>query len=147
MSADTVLLGDRVFCRYRLSSVGKALVDSLDQAPEQVRVAPGELAPALVQCMLGLAVGQRARFELAAGEAFGPRQEALIQCLPRAEFAPSQELAVGHSAEFVLPNGETLIGTLLAIDADAVTVDFNHPFAELPIVFEVEIVAIERDGS
>lgn len=144
MSAASVRLGDYVLCRYRLSSVGKVLVDGFDDPPERLQVLPSELAPALARCFVGLAEGQYARFELAPGEVFGPRQDALVQRLPRSGFAAGQALAVGHSAEFTLPNGETLIGTLLAIDADTVTVDFNHPFADLPIVFEVEIVAIEH---
>ncbi len=147
MSGETVRVGDRVLCHYRLSSVGKVLVDGFGEPPESIEVVPGELAPALVQCLLGLAAGRRARFQLAPGEAFGPRQESLIQVLSRAEFASGQDLAVGHSAEFALPNGQTLIGTLLAIDAESVTVDFNHPFAELPIEFEVEILAIDSRSS
>ncbi len=42
-----------------------------------------------------------------------------------------------------MPNGQTFMATILAVDADSVKLDFNHPLAGLPVEFEVHILAVE----
>ena len=44
---------------------------------------------------------------------------------------------------FDLPNGQSMHGILRAIDAETVTVDFNHPLAGLAVEFEVKIISVE----
>ena len=72
--------GSFLTLHYRLSGPdGEALVDTFDEQPATLTLGAGELAPAMEQRLIGLAEGARASFELAAGEAFGPRNQQLLQ--------------------------------------------------------------------
>lgn len=138
-----VRAGDRVTLHYRLECGGEAVVNTFDAAPETFTLGTGELEGRLEALLIGLAAGQHRRFELAAGEAFGARDEQLVHTLPRADFPPDMSLAPGHGVRFDLPNGASLIGSVVALDAHLVQVDFNHPLAGLPVMLEVKILAVE----
>lgn len=143
MTDSTALrLGDQITLHYRLSCQGETLVDSFPEGPETFSLGQGDIDPRLETLLLGLRVGDRRLFELEPGEAFGPRDPAMIHTLPRTDFPADMELEVGSGVEFELPNGQTLSGSVLAIDDDGVRVDFNHPLAGLPVNFEVQILAL-----
>lgn len=133
--------GDRVTLRYRLSSPdGEEIVNALEGEPVTVTLGTGDLHPSLETAVAGLAAGQRATVVLP--QAFGSPNPALEQELPLAEFPDPLAPAPGQLLEFTLPGGDTLAGTVVAVDGDRVRVDFNHPLAGCDVVFEVEVVAI-----
>lgn len=120
------------------------IVDTFDAAPETFTLGTSEIDPRLEAMLLGLATGDRRVFELAPGEAFGPRDEALLQRLPRSDFEPGRLPEPNGGVQFELPNGQTLNGMVIEIEAESVLVDFNHPLAGLPVRFEVQLLAIEK---
>jgi len=132
---------------YRLECGGQEVVNTFDEGPETFTLGVGELEARLEVLLLGLNVGDHLTYELGPGEAFGSHDPAMIHTLPRGDFpaniAANMELAVDSGVEFTLPNGQTLTGSVLEIDADKVRVDFNHPLAGLPVTFEVKILAVE----
>lgn len=135
-------LGDQVTLHYRLSCAGEELVGTEPDAPETFTLGQGELAPGLETLLLGLTAGARRGFHLEPGAAFGVHDPSLVHVLPRGDFPPDMELAVGHEVEFTLPNGQTLFGTVRELAPDTATVDFNHPLARLALEFEVHILAV-----
>jgi FKBP-type peptidyl-prolyl cis-trans isomerase SlpA len=135
--------GSIVTLHYRLECGGQELVNTFEEGPETFTLGVGELEARLETLLLGLNVGEHLTFELGPGEAFGPHDPVMIHTLPRGDFPASLELAVNSGVDFTLPNGQTVSGTVLEIDADNVRVDFNHPLAGLPVNFEVQILAIE----
>ncbi len=142
--SDSIKPGSRITLHYRLSSYGQDIADTFPDTPETFTLGRGEVDARLEQHLLGLQAGERHLFELHPWQAFGERDEALIQTLPRAEFPPDTDLPVGHQVEFDLPNGETWLGTVLEADAERVRIDFNHPLAGLPVEFEIQIIAVDN---
>jgi FKBP-type peptidyl-prolyl cis-trans isomerase SlpA len=136
--------GDRVTLHYRLSSYGQEIVDTFPDAPETFRIGAGDLDPRLEAALAGLNEGERRTLELHPWQAFGDRDEALVQTLPRSDFPPGVEPLPEHQVDFELPSGQVLTGMVLSVAADAVRVDFNHPLAGLPIEFDVHILAIDH---
>lgn len=141
-SPSSLRLGDQVTLHYRLTCAGETVVDTFAEGPETFTLGQGEIAPRLESLLLGLHGGDRRLFELAADEAFGAHDPDMVHDLPRGDFPAAMELNEGCAVEFELPNGQTLIGTLLALDDERARVDFNHPLAGLPVNFEVHILAI-----
>lgn len=137
-------LGDRVTLHYRLGSGEREIVDTFADAPETFTLGSGELEARLEILLLGLEPGQQRTFVLAPGEAFGFRDPALVHVLQRREFPADMTLEPGHGVQFDLPNGQSMMGTVLELTADTVKVDFNHPLAGLPVTLEVRIIAIEK---
>jgi FKBP-type peptidyl-prolyl cis-trans isomerase SlpA len=136
--------GDRVTLHYRLECGGEEVVNTFPDEPETFTLGTGELEGRLETLLLGLTEGQHLTFELDPGEAFGQRDEQLVHILPRPDFPADMELAPGHGVQFDLPNGQSMMGTVLDLGKDAVKVDFNHPLAGLPVILEVQIISIEQ---
>ena len=144
MSTRTVLPGDTIELRYALRPRGgDDIVCNFDDAdPQTLTLGDGTLAPALEEWLVDLQPATRHVFLLDPWQAFGASQPELIQTLPMSDMPASVRLEVDQLFEFALPNGETLAGRVLDMDADTVRVDFNHPLADLAIEFEVEVVRI-----
>jgi FKBP-type peptidyl-prolyl cis-trans isomerase SlpA len=81
-------------------------------------------------------------FLLDSWQAFGSSQPELIQTLPKGDLPADMTFEEGTLVEFSMPNGQTLAGHILEIGENSMKVDFNHPLADLPIEFEVEVQAI-----
>lgn len=144
MNRQPIQPGSRVTLHYRLTCQDQELVNTFaDQMPESFNLGGGEIDPRLEVLLLGLVPGDHRTWHLEAGEAFGQRDAALVHTLARSEFAPDTPLSEGLQMAFDLPNGQSMHGILRAIDAEAVTVDFNHPLAGLAVEFEVKIISVE----
>jgi len=144
MKGSCVASGDTLSLRYaiRLRN-GTEIVSNFDEAvPDTLTLGDGTLAQALEQWLIGLKPGERHVFLLDPWQAFGSRSEEMIQTLAPEDIPPEVELEPDTLVEFSLPNGQTLPGRILEIDSSGVKVDFNHPLADCPIEFEVEIVDI-----
>jgi len=122
---------------------GTEIISNLDEAePDILILGDGTLAPTLEQWLIGLHPGERHVFLLDPWQAFGSSQPELIQTLPKSDLPADMTFEVGSLVEFSMPNGQTLAGHILEIGDDSIKVDFNHPLADLPIEFEVEVQAI-----
>lgn len=141
MSARTVAAGDTLALRYALRPRdGDDIISNFDDAEAEIlTLGDGTLAPMLEQWLIDLAPGERHVFLLDPWQAFGASQPELFQTLPRTDLPVDMAFAVDQLVEFAMPNGQTLAGRILEIGDDVMKVDFNHPLADLPIEFEVEI--------
>lgn len=72
--------GSHVTLHYRLSLAdGVEVINTFAEKPATLLLGAGQLAPPLEDILLGLKVGHHSTFQLAPGEAFGPRNPELIQ--------------------------------------------------------------------
>lgn len=133
---------------YRLSGPTGDIVNTFGGQPSTLTLGMGELAPALEEKLIGLAEGERARFDLPAGAAFSERNPQLVQWVARklldAQGDPAETYAVGEVVEFPTPDREgSYAGAVVQVrDDGAVLFDFNHPLAGQPVTFEVEIIGV-----
>lgn len=132
---------------YRLSSLdGRDIVTTFDDSPATLQLGSGQLVPALEARLLGLAEGAHQTFELAAGEAFGPRNPELLQRVSLATLREhsdaDEDYAAGDVVDFNAPGGGRFAGVLLELGDDDALFDFNHPLAGQPVKFEVRIIGV-----
>jgi FKBP-type peptidyl-prolyl cis-trans isomerase SlyD len=78
-------------------------------------------------------------------EAYGLRNEMLIQTVPRALFG-YEAIKIGDRYEGYSSDGSTVDVTVVAIADDEVIVDANHPLAGMALNFEATVMAV-RDAS
>ncbi len=102
----------------------------------------GTLTPGIEKKMLGLGVGDKRTFEISPEEGFGLSDERNIHKLPRQDFPKDCEVELGRAIVFEQPNGQSILGVVVAEEDDDVVIDFNHPLADKALVFDVEILAI-----
>lgn len=143
MAQRPVALGDRILMHYKLGSQsGAELENTFDAEPITLTLGQNELAPNLEQYLIGLPLHERHVFMLDPAQAFGYRDAALIQKILLKEFPAAITPAPDAMIEFQMPNGATLAGRVLEVGANEVVVDFNHPLADCPVLFEVEVLEI-----
>jgi FKBP-type peptidyl-prolyl cis-trans isomerase SlpA len=150
-SCPTVQTGSFLTLHYRLSGPAGDVVNTFASAPATLTLGTGELSPALEAHLMGLAEGSRTRFELAAGEAFGPRSPDMMQWMARKELmdlgGANESYAVGDVIKFPTPDGQgEFAGVIVDFrndhKGDAVLFDFNHPLAGKPVTFEVQLIGV-----
>ena len=132
---------------YRLSADdGRDIVSTFADNPATLQLGAGQLSPALEAKLLGLPEGAQRVFELAPGEAFGPRNADLVQRVSmttlRQHSSEDANYAVGDLVDFSAPGGGRFAGMLLELGEDDALFDFNHPLAGRSVKFEVNIIGI-----
>ena len=143
----TVQPGSFLTLHYRLAGPAGDVINTFNDKPATLTLGNGELSPALEQRLLGLEDGERASFDLAAGEAFGPRNAEMQQWVARQMLNelgdPDEQYAIGDVATFPTPDGlGSYGGTVIEVRAEdgAVRFDFTLPLAGQPVTFEVEVI-------
>jgi FKBP-type peptidyl-prolyl cis-trans isomerase SlpA len=137
--------GDTLNLRYaiRLRN-GTEIVSNFDEpVADTLTLGDGTLIQSLEQWLIGVRPGERHVFLLEPWQAFGSRNDELVQTISREDIPADMDIEVDQLVEFSLPNGQTLPGRILEIVPEGVKVDFNHPLTDCPIEFEVEIESIE----
>ena len=149
--APIVQPGSFLTLHYRLGGPAGDIINTFNDKPATLSLGTGELAPAVEQCLIGMAEGARAVFELPAGAAFGERQDAMQQWVARKLLDqlgdPAETYRVGDVVQFPTPDGQgSYAGAVVRVgnpDNDrALLIDFNHPLAGQPVVFEVHLVGV-----
>lgn len=140
--------GSFLTLHYRLAGPAGDVINTFADKPATLSLGQGQLSPAVEQRLLGLTEGTRATFELAAGEAFGVRNGAMQQWVSRKLLdelgAPGEHYSVGDVVQFPAPDGQGhYAGAVLQVrDDGAVRFDFNHPLADQPVTFEVQLIGV-----
>jgi FKBP-type peptidyl-prolyl cis-trans isomerase SlyD len=100
------------------------------------------LITGLENALEGKKAGDQLDVRIPAAEAYGERDDRLVQMVPREMFEDSQEIQIGmqfHSAD---EEGNVTIVTVTHATDDTVTVDANHPLAGVPLTFSVTVVDV-----
>lgn len=121
---------------------GTEFDSSAGRAPLEFQVGSGQIIPGLDRQVQGMVVGDSGTLTIPADEAYGPRDEAQVQIVPRSDLPPELKLALGTSLQATTPDGGQIALTVVDLTDQEVTVDANHPLAGRDLVFEVEIVEI-----
>ena len=103
--------GSFLTLNYRLCGPdGADLVNTFSEKAATLTLGTGELSPAIEARLIGLEEGARAQFQLAPGEAFGERNNDLLQrvkmSLIRQLSDPDEEYNVGDVVQFPTPDGQ-----------------------------------------
>ena len=147
----TIQEGSFLTLHYRLAGPdGADVINTFADQPATLSLGAGQLAPAMEQRLIGLPEGHRQVFSLAAGEAFGDRNPALLQRVKRRLLDelgdPGADYAVGDVLQFPTPQGDgSYAGVVRELGSGPqgwLLFDFNHPLAGQPVTFEVQVIAV-----
>ena len=119
---------------------------SIDGEPLVYLHGGGAIIPGLEAALEGKRSGESLQVRIAAADAYGERDDELVQSVPREMFEGDDAVKVGTHFETSDDDGEIRVVTVTGVDADNVTVDGNHPLAGIPLNFAVTIVDV-RDAS
>lgn len=144
-SAESVAPNTKITLHFSIQLASGELVDSTrDKKPATFVFGDGNLLPNFEKLLLGLKLGDRRSFILPAKKAFGDYNPENEQAIPRTQFSNDLTLQTGLLIAFADASGEELPGLVKSINERFVLIDFNHPLAGKEIIFEAEIITLEK---
>ena len=122
---------------------GEIVLKTGEEQPFEVIVGDGNIPKSIEEILIGMKVGETKTVELESNEAFGQKRDDLIMDLPKEGFESKAELEVDSKVLMKSPEGKTFTGTILEVNDENLSVDFNHPLAGKNLLFAVTVVSIE----
>ncbi len=104
------------------------------------------IIPGLEAALLEKEAGDQLNVTVEPAQAYGEKDLAAIQQIPREMFPPEADIQPGMQFQGESPEGQTSVVTVTAIDGETVVVDGNHPLAGLTLNFDVTVVDV-REAS
>nr|BAL53172.1 FKBP-type peptidyl-prolyl cis-trans isomerase SlyD [uncultured Gammaproteobacteria bacterium] len=133
-----------VSIHYTLTNdAGEVIDTSVGRAPLSYLHGAGNLIPGLEKALEGKACGDHIDVSLAPEEAYGQRDEALIQVVPKSTFEGIEEIEPGMQFQAQTPAGRQIL-TVVEVYDDEVVIDGNHPLAGETLHFSVEITEVRE---
>ena len=120
---------------------GKLLDSSEGQEPLAYLHGSGNIIPGLEKALLGKTVGDKLTVSVPAAEAYGLRDDAMVQELPSNMFEGIDKIEVGMEFHAETEHGLQVV-TVTKVDGDMVFIDGNHPLAGVDLTFDVEITEV-----
>jgi FKBP-type peptidyl-prolyl cis-trans isomerase SlyD len=105
----------------------------------------GSIIPGLEAALEGKSTGEALKVTIPPGQAYGDRDEALMQTVSRDLFESADRLEVGMRFRVQGDEGMQII-TVVEVKGDAVTIDGNHPLAGVTLNFDVTVLDV-RDAT
>ncbi len=134
-------IGDLVRVHYRGTlEDGTEFDSSAGHDPLEFRLGDGCVIDGFDAGVTGLETGAKRTLTIPPELAYGPCNDELVQHVEAEAFA--EDPYVGGQVDLATPDGSRLLGEIVAVDGDDVTLDFNHPLAGKTLTFEVELVEI-----
>lgn len=121
---------------------GTQFDSSRGQEPLEFTLGQNQMIGGFEEAVVGMSQGENKTVTIPSSEAYGERNESMVQQVPRSAIPSEIELAPGLMLQAQGPDGETLRFTVANFDEETVTVDGNHPLAGRDLVFELELVEI-----
>ena len=104
------------------------------------------IIPGLEASLLEKQAGDQLNVTIEPAQAYGEKDLAAIQRIPREMFPAETEITPGMQFQGESPEGQVSVITISEIDGDTIVVDGNHPLAGLTLHFEVTVVEV-REAS
>lgn len=136
--------GDTVAVHYKGTLSDGTVFDSSEgEQPLEFTIGAHEVIDGFENAVTGMNVGDKKTADIPAEDAYGHREDDLVFHVPRSSMQDGLDVEVGDFVRVTLPDGQTAPMQVLALDAEAVTLDANHPLAGKTLTFELELVEIK----
>ena len=105
----------------------------------------GNTLPKIEEALEGKAIGYQTTLELQPEDAFGLRDEGLVQTIPKKQFPPG--VKIGGQLEGRGEDGKTIVFTVVKIKGDTVLLDGNHPLAGKALRFTLAVTDVRAASA
>ncbi len=122
---------------------GEVLDTSEGREPLAYLHGVGQIVPGLEQAMAGLNPGDEKQVTVEPDQAYGERNDQLIQPVPRDRFQGVEQIEPGMQFTAQTEAGPRRV-TVTDVGDEQVTIDANHPLAGRTLHFDVAIVDVRE---
>jgi FKBP-type peptidyl-prolyl cis-trans isomerase SlyD len=129
-----------VTLRFKLSDAQGKLIEDNKEPMVYLHGGYGNTLPKIEQALEGQEPGFQTTLALPPEDAFGLRDESLMQTIPRSQFPPG--VKVGGQLEGRGSDGREQVFYVSKIKGDTVLLDGNHPLAGKALRFSLKVVDV-----
>ena len=130
---------------YRVLDAQGKLLEASEQPMAYLHGGYGNTFEKIETALEGQAAGFATTVELAPADAFGERDEALVQTISKADFPPG--VKVGGTLRGVADDGHERICTVVKIKGPQVILDGNHPHAGKTLRFDLKVLEVRAASA
>ena len=129
-----------VTVRFKILELAGKLLDDGKQPIAYLHGGYGNVPPKIEEALEGQTAGYQVTLDLQPQDAFGERDENLVQTIPRSQFPPG--VKVGGQLEGLDREGHVRAFLVKKIKGQEVFLDGNHPLAGTGLRFAVTVVDV-----
>ena len=112
--------------------------------PLAVTCMAGQMSPGFDAAVREMEVGQVVDIRLEPADAYGERDERLIQTVPVSAMPGAETLSVGDRVMLTAPTGQPFPAIVSALEDGNITFDMNHEMAGKALNFNIELLEVEE---
>lgn len=137
--------GDLVKVVYQGTLEDGSVFDSSDEdEPLMFVLGEDSVLPGFEKAILGMEIGERKTVRVPPEEGFGIHQERLVDEFSLDSLPEGLELKIGAQLEVTAEDGSRFQVVVTDLHGGRATLDANHPLAGRPLIFHIELLAIDR---
>lgn len=126
---------------------GETLDSSAGHEPMAYLQGHMNIIPGLEKALEGKAVGDKVNAVIPPEEAYGPRNDTMVEEVSKEMFQGVDEIAPGMQFHAQNGQGGMQIITVVSVADDKVTIDGNHPLAGETLTFDVEVMDVREPSA
>jgi FKBP-type peptidyl-prolyl cis-trans isomerase SlyD len=134
-----------VSLRFKVAELDGKLIEDSKAPMVYLHGGYGNTLPRIEEALDGKAAGYQTTLELQPEDAFGLRDESLVQTIPKKQFPPG--VKVGGQLEGRGEDGKTIVFTVMKIKGDTVLLDGNHPLAGKALRFTLAVTDVRAASA
>lgn len=129
-----------VTLRYKISDIAGRVLEQSSEPVAYLHGGYGNLFPKVEQALDGKMAGYQTTVDLSTQDAFGERDESLVQVIQKSDF-PSG-IKIGGQLQAQGPDGLARMFTVMKIKGQSVMLDANHSLAGKALRFSLTVTEV-----
>ena len=129
-----------VTLQFKVTDLQGKLIEDGKEPSVYLHGGYGNTLPKIEEALEGKESGYQVTLELQAEDAFGLRDEGLLQTIAKRDFPPG--VKVGGNLQGRTDDGKEITFTVMKIKGDTVFLDGNHPWAGKTLRFTVKVTDV-----
>ncbi len=134
-----------VTMQYKVTNAQGQLLDKAQEPTSYLHGGYDNTFPKIEAALEGQDVGFSTTLKLAPADAFGERDESLVQTIPKSEFPPG--VKVGGQLRGRTADGREQVFNVLKIKGDKVILDGNHPWAGQHLTLSLKVLDVRAASA
>jgi FKBP-type peptidyl-prolyl cis-trans isomerase SlyD len=134
-----------VTMHYKVVNAQGQLLDKAQEPTSYLHGGYENTLPKIEEALEGQDVGFETTLKLAAADAFGERDETLVQTIAKKDFPPG--VKVGGQLRGRTPEGQEHVFTVIKVKGDQVILDGNHPWAGQNLSLSLKVLEVRAASA
>ena len=134
-----------VTMQYKVTNAQGMLLDKAQEPTSYLHGGYDNTFPKIEAALEGKEVGFATTLKLTPADAFGERDESLVQTIPKSEFPPG--VKVGGQLRGRTPDGREQLFNVLKIKGNQVILDGNHPCAGQHLTLSLKVLEVRAASA